>query len=590
MMKVIKFISEMFCKYPGLVLSNIAAAIMVNVLAAVSVCALTPLIDSFLYPDGHGRSAMTMKVTGILRNIGIPTNLMAMVLVFIGLFLLTAVVQIYGNKLILRTRYYLSKDLMTGFFRDIFDAKWLFFTISEQGKTFNTLSRELTGVGDGFTAIGGIFSNLIQVAIFMAIPLYISWKVTLLCLLFGGVVSLIFIYLSRYAYKLGLRNTQTSNVLTGLIYENISGAKLVLGYGNPQRMIEKINTAYDAHLKYEISSQLLVYTMTMAYRPIGVVIVLVALLTSRAFGVPASELAILLLSLLQIANAFSVLLANNTAISKIIPGYEQVQGLCALAREMKQGSGHLPFKGLTRQLQLEQISFSYPGRAPALTKINMSISKGKIVALVGKSGSGKSTLIDLLMGFHTPSEGVVLVDEIPMTEMDINSYRRRIGYVPQESILFNMTIKENILWSWPDAGDDDIKEACHLANAHEFIEHLPQGYDTVVGDRGVRLSGGQIQRLALARALVRKPDILFLDEATSSLDSHSEQLIQKAIEAISGKTTMVVVAHRLATIKKADMIYVLDKGVLLESGNYEELCRQQGHFSDLVRFQELSHR
>lgn len=170
-------------------------------------------------------------------------------------------------------------------------------------------------------------------------------------------MSLIFIYLSRYSYRLGMRNTQTSNVLTGLIYENISGAKLVLGFGDPQRMIDKINVTYDTYLRYEIFSQLLVYTMTMAYRPIGVVIVLVALLTSRAFGVPASELAILLLSLLQIANAFSTLLANKTAISKIIPGYEQIQGLRAFAREMKQGSGQLPFKGLMSQLQLEQISF-----------------------------------------------------------------------------------------------------------------------------------------------------------------------------------------------------------------------------------------
>ena len=195
--------------------------------------------DFFLYPDGHGRSAMTMKVTGILKSFGIPTTLMSMVFVFIFLFLLTAIVQTYGNLLMLRTKYYLSKDLMMGFFRDIFDAKWLFFTISEQGKTFNTVSRELMGTGDGFNAIGTIFSGLIQITIFLAIPLYISWKVTLLCLLFGGIASLIFIYFSRYSYKLGMRTTQAANVLSGLIYENISSAKLVLGFGDPQRMIGK---------------------------------------------------------------------------------------------------------------------------------------------------------------------------------------------------------------------------------------------------------------------------------------------------------------------------------------------------------------
>jgi len=577
----------MFRKYPWLVSSNITAAIIVNLLAAVSVCALTPLIDSFLYPDGHGRSSLTMKVTAILKIFGIPTTMMSMVLVFIFLFILTAVVQIYGNRLMLRTKYHLSKDLMINFFRDIFRAKWLFFTIGEQGKTFNSLNRELMSLGDGFNSIGTVFSCLIQMAIFMAIPLYISWKVTLLCLLFGGLAALIFVYFSRYSYKLGQRTTQTSNILSGLIYENISGAKLVLGYGEPERMVEKIDSAYDTHLKYGLNSQLLIYSMTMAYRPIGVIIVLVTLLTSRAFGVPASEVAILLLSLLQIANAFSILLSSKTIIANIIPAYEQIQGLCALAREMKQVSGPLAFKGLSRHLRLEQVSFSYPGRSPALTNISLNILKGQTAAFVGKSGSGKSTLIDLLMGLHSPAQGRVLLDDAPMADLDINSYRRRIGYVPQDNVLFNMTVKENILWSKPDVSDDEIKEACQLAYAHEFIEHLPQGYDTVIGDRGVRLSGGQIQRLALARALVRKPEILFLDEATSSLDSYSEQLIQKAIEALSGKTTMVIVAHRLATVKKADLIYVFDKGVLLESGQYEELCRHGGLFSDLVRLQEL---
>ncbi len=586
-MKVLKFITEMFRKYPGLVSSNIVAAIIVNLLAAVSVCALTPLIDSFLYPDGHGHSSLTLKVTGVLKALGIPATLMSLVLVFVTLFILTAVVQVYGNWLMLRTKSRLSQDLMTHFLQDVFQAKWLFFTSTEQGKTLNSLNRELVWVGDAFNAIGTIFSNSVQIMIFLTIPLYISWKVTLLCLSSGGIAALLFIFLSRFSYKLGQRGTQTGNDLAGFIFESIGGAKLILGYGEPRRTVEKINAAYDAHLKYYNKAQLLIYSMSMAYRPIGVVIVLVALLTSRAFGVPASELAILLLSLLQIANAFSILLSNKTMISSFIPAYEQIQSLRASAQSMKQVSGQVLFKGFSRCLLLEEVSFSYPERPPALTRISLKIPKGKVVAFIGKSGSGKSTLIDILMGLHSPTQGRVLVDDIPMADLDINSYRRRVGYVPQESILFNMTVKENILWSKPDATDDEIKQACHLAYADEFIANFPKGYDTFIGDRGVRLSGGQIQRLALARALVRRPEILFLDEATSSLDSYSEGLIQKAIEALSGKTTMVIVAHRLATIKKADLIYVFDKGALIESGQYEQLCQQGGPFSDLVRFQEL---
>lgn len=169
----------------------------------------------------------------------------------------------------------------------------------------------------------------------------------------------------------------------------------------------------------------------------------------------------------------------------------------------------------------------------------------------------------------------------------MNSFRQRIGYVPQDSVLFHMSIRENLLWANPDASDEDIRAACRMAFAEEFIEEFPEKFNTIAGDRGVRLSGGQLQRVALARALLRKPELLILDEATSSLDSHSERLIQQALENVAQATTVVVIAHRLSTIKKADRIYVFDKGAVVESGTYNELVGKVGPFSKLARLQEL---
>lgn len=586
-MKALHFIVEILKTYPKLVLSNVFSAVGTSLMGVLSVCSLTPIIDIFLYPDGHGRSPMTMKVIGILKVFGIPSTIVSMSAVFITLVVLTAVLQVLGYLIILRTKYALSRDLMVGVMKDFFNAKWLFFSGSEQGKIYSTLNRELAQVGDGLIAIGTIFSNVVQLMIFLTVPFYISWKITLLSIGFGGVVSGVAIFLSRFSYQLGQKNTETANVLTGLIYENISGAKLVLGHGNSSPILKKIDGAYNAHLEYTIRLQILPYLITTFFRPIGVVIILVVLLTSRYFLVPVSEVAILLLALLQVIILFGSIVAQKSTISNIVAGYEQIQQLKRRAREMKQTSGDLEFKFLQKDIVLEKISFSYPNCENVISEVDLKILKGMTVAFVGKSGAGKSTLIDILMGLHDPKTGRVLVDGVSLEKYNINSYRSHLGYVPQESMLFNMSIRDNLLWAKPDANDDEMKESCRMAYADEFIDMMPQGFDTIVGDRGVRLSGGQIQRLALARAFLRKPEVFFLDEATSSLDSHSESLIQKAIESIAGKTTVVIIAHRLATIKKADMIYVLDKGRVVESGNYQALCKQGGHFSDMAGFQQL---
>ena len=200
------------------------------------------------------------------------------------------------------------------------------------------------------------------------------------------------------------------------------------------------------------------------------------------------------------------------------------------------------------------------------------VPRGKMVSLVGGSGAGKTTIIDLMLGLHLPDEGQVLLNGESLERYDMKSYRDRVGYVPQEPQLFNTSIRENLLWVAPDATDDDIWRACRLANAEQFIGELDNGLDTVLGDRGIRVSGGQRQRLALARAIIRKPDLLILDEATSALDSESERLIQQSIDILSKEITMVVIAHRLSTIRNADYVYVLNGGKVVEEGAYNELA------------------
>jgi ATP-binding cassette subfamily B protein len=274
-------------------------------------------------------------------------------------------------------------------------------------------------------------------------------------------------------------------------------------------------------------------------------------------------------------------------IVNLYPSYEQVTYMNRLACENIQKTGGFVFNRIDDGFEYKGVSFSYPGHNPVLNDINMTIKKGKVTAIVGESGSGKSTLIDLLIEFYEPDKGVILADKKPLQELDIYSFRRHIGYVPQDTVLFNDTVKNNLLWSNERASGKEIVEACKLANADEFIVGLSDGYDTVVGERGVKLSGGERQRIALARALLRKPELLILDEATSALDSRSELLIKSAIENIAHKTTLVVIAHRLSTIVNADLIYVLQAGRIIEQGNYNYLMRLDSAFKQAVEMQRL---
>jgi len=208
--------------------------------------------------------------------------------------------------------------------------------------------------------------------------------------------------------------------------------------------------------------------------------------------------------------------------------------------------------------------------------LNIYIRKGYMTALVGESGSGKSTVTDLVLGLQVPERGEVLIDGVSLGDWKQNSFRERIGYVPQDPLLFHASIRDNLLWSFEQANEDDLWAALRLANAETFIKELPQGIDTLVGDRGVLLSGGQRQRIALARALLRKPELLILDEATSALDSDSELLIQQSIEQVARDTTILIIAHRLSTIAKANQVYVLQQGRVVEEGPFKVLSTTPG--------------
>ncbi|MFN5930993.1 MAG: ABC transporter ATP-binding protein [Sphingobacteriales bacterium] len=242
---------------------------------------------------------------------------------------------------------------------------------------------------------------------------------------------------------------------------------------------------------------------------------------------------------------------------------------------------------LMGSVRFENVSFSYPSRPEinVLQQVTIASKSGQQIALVGPSGAGKSTMVSMLLRFYHPNQGMIYFDDKPIDVVSLSALRKQIAFVPQDVLLFGGTIRENIAYGKPDATLAEIAEAARQANAHEFIERFPEGYDTIVGERGVKLSGGQRQRIAIARAILKNPVILILDEATSSLDSASEQLVQDALDNLMKNRTSFVIAHRLSTVRNADNIYVLDKGQIVESGTHDELITKDGLYKSLCKLQ-----
>ena len=259
-----------------------------------------------------------------------------------------------------------------------------------------------------------------------------------------------------------------------------------------------------------------------------------------------------------------------------------MQGGVLQAPDLEENDGKAEVNGVVGHFEFRGVGHTYPDSdRPSLTGFDLDVRPGETIALVGGSGAGKSTVLNLVIGFLRPTEGRILLDGVDMESLDLRDYRNWLSVVPQESILFEGSIRENVTYGLTDVPDETVRTALRDANALEFIDRMPHGLDTVVGERGARLSGGQKQRLAIARALIRDPRVLVLDEATSALDSRSEALVQQALTRLVRGRTVFVVAHRLSTIRNADRIVVLDDGRIAEIGSHTELLRTGGAYAGL---------
>jgi len=570
--KISIIFKEFIKKNPKSFLLLFSLILIEGIVVASSVLAVIPLADFLFDSTLKDPSKVTLFIQGKFLLLGIPdNNFWSFGIFFASLNLLNGLLKVLIRFAILNIKYSILRNLLSSTLKTFFNTRWSFFSGESQGKILNTMNKEVITVGDTIGAIATQFAQVIQFFIYVSIPLVLNASMTMTALVIALVFGLFFLPLNKLSYKLGKMNTSTANIALGILSEILQSARIILGFGKQNDAKLRYMNAFDAHMKVTIRSQVLLDIVPNFFKPLGILAAVIAFGVALNLGSRVSELAAVLWSLLNIIPLLSTLLQTSVSINNFIPSYDQLVSLRKSADEHKEIQGEVIFLELTKGISFTNVCFSYTDRTNTISNLNLNIRKGKVTALVGESGSGKSTVTDLLLGLQIPNDGLVLIDGIPLSDYKQQSFRNHVGYVPQEPILFHSSVRENLLWSKDSASEQEIWDALHVANAATFVKELPQGVDTIVGDRGTRLSGGQRQRIALARALIRNPELLILDEATSALDNESERLIKQSIEDLSKSTTILIVAHRLTTIKNADQVYVIQAGRIIENGSYAEL-------------------
>jgi ATP-binding cassette subfamily B protein len=547
-----------------------------GVIATLYLLSIMPLADFLFDPTLTKVSLVTKFVIKIFNIFNWSISFCKFGILFVTLNFVKSALEVNIRYAILKIKYAVVRGLFNDILTKFFGARWQFFSGEDNGRMLNTMHKELDVVGDSLGTLATLLAIFVQICIYLLVPIVLDAELTITAIGLSLIMAVPFLMLNKLGYRLGKQNTDTANNVMGILSELLQAAKLIIGFGRQKEVIKRQLKAFDEHRFATLRSQILTTAIPKFFQPLAMLAVIIAISNSLRHNIELSKLAAIMWSLLAAIPAMTTLLQSKIAISNFMPSYDQLLLLRYRAAKFEEVEGNLIFNKISESIKLKALSFNYPDRSRTLINVDLEIKKGHMTALVGESGSGKSTISDLILGLQIPETGHVLIDGISLSEFKQNTFRERIGYVPQDSMLFHTTIRENLLWSYDKAKENDLWVALKLANAENFVRELPDGIDTIVGDRGVRLSGGQRQRIALARALLRKPELLILDEATSALDSESEKLIQQSIELIAEQTTILIIAHRLSTIAKADQVYVLNKGAIVESGAFSILSKTKG--------------
>lgn len=520
-------------------------------------------------------------------------------LIFIGIFavLATALKTGFAYLAAYETIYIRNgvvRDIRKQIYNKILSLPLPFFSKEKKGDIISRMTGDVQEVeGSIMSSLDMFFQSPILILVYLSAMLMMSWELTLFVLILlpimGGLIGRVGKNLKRHS-----RDGQNKmGELLSLMEETLSGLRIIKAFNAEKKVKEKFSGENESYRRIQnrlMRRRSLAHPMSEFLGTIVIVIVLWfggTLILNHTGSLSASEFIAYIALFYSIINPAKNLTNAFYSIQKGLAAMERIDDVLKAESTIKEPEQPATIHEFEQVIQYKGVDFSYNDSKRVLKNINIAIPKGKMVALVGQSGSGKSTFVDLLPRFYDVQNGTITIDGIDIRDMSFYDLRELMGNVNQDPILFNDTIYNNIAFGVENATPEQVEAAAKIANAHEFIVHAEQGYETIIGDRGGKLSGGQRQRLSIARAVLKNPPIMILDEATSALDTESEKLVQDALDNLMKNRTSIVIAHRLSTIKNADLICVFHEGEIAETGTHEELLKLNGIYTKLYNMQNF---
>jgi subfamily B ATP-binding cassette protein MsbA len=588
--------------YWGLLASGLVVTFLASVLDGFVLVVLIPLLKNLFGTAGElhaGSTQLEALVDRLVQPLiagltpGQAAGRLVLVLV-IGLLIKNSLSYL-SSQITVRAQEGLVRDLRTRLFDHLLTLDLGYFQRTRAGQVISAMMTEVDQTKTVITAsLVSLFQNLVVVAVTLVVLSQISMRLTLFTLAF---VPLLVMLLQRLVQRLrrhARARTKERGEVTATVTERLGAIRLIRSYGEEQRESAGFLAQTNRYRKEVIRTQRfssLTSPLTEVFSGFLVILIIWAATQPGLLGLSAplapATIIVFLMAALRLTSPLKTITGFPTVAALALASAERIFQVLDEPSTEVDGPGEGP-AGFEREIVFDRVSFRYGEGEPVLHDVSFTLPKGKVVALVGPSGAGKTTLADLLPRLHEPTSGRILLDDVPLSRLRRSSLRRLMGVVSQDTVLLNTTVSANIAYGSPDATPQRIEAAAEAANAAGFIRQLPLGFDTVLGERGTRLSGGQRQRIAIARALLRDPPILILDEATSALDTESERLVQQAIDRLMRERTVLVIAHRLATVRDADEIVVLDQGRIVQRGSHGDLYRAGGLYRRLhdLQFRE----